>query len=117
MHFTKQIRKVESRAGHDSRVEDEPGDVLLGHTRQLVREHVLQPHQPHEHLLVGLLAQGVAHHVELDHTPALLQPGRLVPGRVCRQKAGLGGGDKGSHRAPRKDGRDSSQQRPSSVCQ
>lgn len=91
---------METRAGRDSRVEDEPGDILLGHTGQLVREHVLQPHQPHEHLLVGLLAQGVAHHVELDHTPPLLKPGRLVPGRVCRQKVGLGAGDRRLHRAP-----------------
>lgn len=52
-------------------------------------EHVLQTNQPHHDLLVGLLVQGVADHVEFNHPPALLQPCRLVPGRVRREEVGL----------------------------
>lgn len=52
-------------------------------------EHVLQTNQPHHDLLVGLLVQGIADNMEFDHPPALLQPRRLVPGRVCREKVGL----------------------------
>lgn len=52
-------------------------------------EHILQTNQPHHDLLVGLLVQGVADHVEFNHPPALLQPGCLVPGRVCREEVGL----------------------------
>lgn len=52
-------------------------------------EDVLQTNQPHHDLLVGLLVQGVANHVEFNHSPALLQPRRLVPGRVRREEVGL----------------------------
>lgn len=52
-------------------------------------EHILQTNQPHHDLLVGLLVQGVADHMEFNHPPALLQPRCLVPGRVCREEVGL----------------------------
>lgn len=74
----------------DARVEDEAGDVLLGHARQLVGEDVLQPHKPEQHPPVGFGCQRVADDVELDDAAALLQAGRLVPGCVGRQQARLG---------------------------
>lgn len=73
-----------------ARVKDEASDVLLGHAGQLVREDILQPHQPHQDLLVGFLRERVADNVELDDATALLQPRRLIPRRVGRQQAGLG---------------------------
>lgn len=53
------------------RVEHESCDVFFGHSGQLVREHILQTHQPHQHLLARFLAQGIAHHMEFNDTPAL----------------------------------------------
>lgn len=74
----------------DVRVKDEAGDILLGHARQLVREDILQPHQPQQHPPVGLGRERVADDVELDDATALLQAGRLVPGCIGRQQARLG---------------------------
>ena len=65
-----------------SRVEHQPGDVLLGHAGQLVGEDVLEAYQPHQDALVGLLVQRVPDDMELDHPPALLQPRCLVTRRV-----------------------------------
>ena len=73
----------------DSRVKDQPRDVLLGHAGQLVREHVLEADEPHQDPLVGLLVQRVTDHMELNHPPALLETGGLVACRVSRQQAGL----------------------------
>lgn len=72
-----------------SRVEDQAGDVLLGHAGQLVREDVLKADEPHQDPLVGLLVEGVADDVELYHAPALLQTGGFVSCRVSRQQVGL----------------------------
>lgn len=74
----------------DLRVEDEAGDVLLGHSRQLVGEDVLQPHQPQQHPPVGLGCERVANDVEFDDASALFQASSLVPGGVGRQQARLG---------------------------
>lgn len=82
-------RTRQSPLQRHSRVKDQARDVLLRHSRKLVGEHVLQTDQPHHDLLVGLLVQGVADHVEFDHPPALLQPRCLVPGRVRREEVGL----------------------------
>lgn len=73
-------KKGEERAEHNLRVKDKPCDVLLWHPGQLMGKHILQPHQPNQYLLVGLLVQGVAHDVKFNHAPALLQPCRFVSG-------------------------------------
>lgn len=75
--------------GWHPRIEDQPRDVLLGHAGQLVGEDVLEADEPHEDPLVGLLVEGVADDVELNHAPALLQTGSFVARRVSRQQAGL----------------------------
>lgn len=42
-------------------------------------EDVLQAHQPHQDLLVGLLRERVTDHVELYNASPLLQAGSLIP--------------------------------------
>lgn len=54
-----------------------------------MREDVLQTHQPHQDLLIGLLGQGVSDDVKLDDAPPLLQPGRLIACGVWCQQVGL----------------------------
>lgn len=83
--------RVRRECGRHSRIEDQPRDVLLGHAGQLVGEDVLEADEPHEDALVGLLVEGVADDVELNHAPALLQTGSFVARRVSRQQAGLSG--------------------------
>lgn len=85
--------------GWHSRIEDQPRDVLLGHAGQLVGEDVLEADEPHEDALVGLLVEGVADDVELNHAPALLQTGSFVARRVSRQQAGLSGNRGGEPRS------------------
>lgn len=61
-----------------SRVKDQSCDVLFGHSRQLVREDVLEADEPHQDPLIGLLVQGITDDMEFDHAPALLQTGGFV---------------------------------------
>merc|ERR1719312_34889 len=70
-------------------VKHQPGDVLLGHPRQLMGEHILKGDQPEHRLLGHLVSQTVSDAVEADHSLPLLYLGRLIPGRVLREH-GLG---------------------------
>lgn len=54
-----------------------------------MREDVLQPDQPHQNLLIGLLGQRVSDDVELYDASPLLQPGGLIAGGVRREKVRL----------------------------
>lgn len=53
-------------------------------------EDVLQAHQPHQDLLVGLLRERVSDHVELYDASPLLQTCRLIPRCIRRQETRLG---------------------------
>ena len=55
------------------RVKDKTCDVVLGHSGQLVGEHILQTNQPQHGLLGYLLGQGVPNYVELYVTLSLFQ--------------------------------------------
>lgn len=52
-------------------------------------EDVLQAHQPHQDLLVGLLRKRVTDHVELYNASPLLQTRCLIPRRIGRQETCL----------------------------
>jgi len=73
----------------DSRIKDQPCDVLLGHTGKLVGEYILKADEPHQDPLVGLLVKGVPNDVEFNHASPLLETGGFITCRMSRQQAGL----------------------------
>nr|CAD7426802.1 unnamed protein product [Timema monikensis] len=61
------------------RVKHHPGDVLLGHLRQLVGKHILESYEPEDHLLGDWSSQGVTHHMELDDALLLFLLSGFIP--------------------------------------
>merc|ERR1719204_2813520 len=59
-------------------IENQPGDVLLGHSRELMRKYILHPDQPRDRLTRGRVVEGIANDVEFDDAAAFFRPRRLV---------------------------------------